>query len=133
MPVDAVASRARVVRLDGRTSRESTPQRRAARVEHDPAIARTMIPIIGCPPSRCYSPLGQIGVVLGLSDYVNRRIEYPPSSTTGTAGGDLDVERESDVPISTQIFWQLAYQIDSGRLLPGARLPPVRELVAHSE
>jgi DNA-binding transcriptional regulator YhcF (GntR family) len=49
---------------------------------------------------------------------------------TGTAGGDLDVERESDVPISTQIFWQLAYQIDSGRLLPGSRLPPVRELGA---
>ena len=48
----------------------------------------------------------------------------------GTAGGDLDVERESDVPISTQIYWQLAYQIDSGRLLPGSRLPPVRELGA---
>src|SRR5258705_12842203 len=44
--------------------------------------------------------------------------------------GDLDVERDSDVPISTQIFWQLAYQIDSGRLLPGARLAPVRELGA---
>jgi DNA-binding transcriptional regulator YhcF (GntR family) len=44
--------------------------------------------------------------------------------------GDLDVERDSDVPISTQIFWQLAYQIDSGRLLPGARLQPVRELGA---
>src|SRR5213593_2761842 len=50
--------------------------------------------------------------------------------TPMTAGGDLDVERESDVPISTQIFWQLAYQIDSGRLLPGARLAPVRELGA---
>jgi GntR family transcriptional regulator len=49
---------------------------------------------------------------------------------TGTTGGSLDVERDSDVPISTQIFWQLAYQIDSGRLLPGARLPPVRELGA---
>jgi GntR family transcriptional regulator len=49
---------------------------------------------------------------------------------TGASGGDLDVERDSDVPISTQIFWQLAYQIDSGRLLPGARLPPVRELGA---
>ena len=47
-----------------------------------------------------------------------------------TAGGGLDVERDSDVPISTQIYWQLAYQIDSGRLLPGARLPPVRELGA---
>ena len=44
--------------------------------------------------------------------------------------GELDVERDSDVPISTQIFWQLAYQIDSGRLLPGARLAPVRELGA---
>src|SRR6476469_11255533 len=49
---------------------------------------------------------------------------------TGTSGGALDVERDSDVPISTQIFWQLTYQIDSGRLLPGARLPPVRELGA---
>jgi GntR family transcriptional regulator len=54
-----------------------------------------------------------------------------PAPLTGTtAGGDLDVERESDVPISTQIYWQLAYQIDSGRLLPGSRLPPVRELGA---
>lgn len=43
---------------------------------------------------------------------------------------ELDVERNSDVPISTQIFWQIGYQIDSGRLLPGARLPPVRELGA---
>jgi GntR family transcriptional regulator len=43
---------------------------------------------------------------------------------------ELDVERDSDVPISTQIYWQLAYQIDSGRLLPGSRLSPVRELGA---
>ena len=43
-------------------------------------------------------------------------------------GRDLDVERGSDVPISTQIYWQLAYQIDSGRRLPGVRLPPGREL-----
>jgi len=48
------------------------------------------------------------------------------AAVSGTAGGPLDVERDSDVPISTQIYWQLAYQIDSGRLLPGARLPPVR-------
>jgi DNA-binding transcriptional regulator YhcF (GntR family) len=46
------------------------------------------------------------------------------------AAGELDVARDSDVPISTQIYWQLAYQIDSGRLLPGVRLPPVRELGA---
>jgi DNA-binding transcriptional regulator YhcF (GntR family) len=43
-------------------------------------------------------------------------------------GSELDVERDSDVPISTQIYWQLTYQIDSGRLLPGSRLLPVREL-----
>jgi GntR family transcriptional regulator len=42
----------------------------------------------------------------------------------------LDVERDSDVPISTQIYWQLAYQIDSGRLQPAVRLAPVRELGA---
>jgi GntR family transcriptional regulator len=52
-----------------------------------------------------------------------------PSASGGTSGA-LDVERDSDVPISTQIYWQLAYQIDSGRLLPGSRLPPVRELGA---
>src|ERR671935_2430246 len=46
----------------------------------------------------------------------------------GVSDQNLDVERDSDVPISTQIYWQLAYQIDSGRLLPGSRLPPVREL-----
>jgi DNA-binding transcriptional regulator YhcF (GntR family) len=66
-------------------------------------------------------------------DYLTTSMDEPqlPSPLTrAAAAGDLDVERESDVPISTQIFWQLAYQIDSGRLLPGARLPPVRELGA---
>lgn len=56
-------------------------------------------------------------------------IELPPLQQSAS-GSELDVERDSDVPISTQIFWQLAYQIDSGRLLPGARLAPVRELGA---
>ena len=56
--------------------------------------------------------------------------ERGTGTATGTTGSALDVERDSDVPISTQIYWQLAYQIDSGRLLPGARLPPVRELGA---
>ncbi len=51
-----------------------------------------------------------------------------PSGAPAAAG--LDVERGSDVPISTQIYWQLAYQIDSGRLLAGERLLPVRELGA---
>src|SRR5213592_3717619 len=52
-----------------------------------------------------------------------------PSPHSGGAG-DLDVERDSGVPISTQIYWQIAYQIDSGRLQPGDRLAPVRELGA---
>jgi DNA-binding transcriptional regulator YhcF (GntR family) len=54
----------------------------------------------------------------------------PPSgeaSEARTADG-LDITRDSDVPISTQLYWQLAYQVDSGRLHPGARLPTVREL-----
>ncbi len=43
-------------------------------------------------------------------------------------GGSFDIARDSDVPISTQLYWQLAYQIDTGRLHPGSRLPTVREL-----
>jgi DNA-binding transcriptional regulator YhcF (GntR family) len=54
----------------------------------------------------------------------------PIPAVLAGSGSDLDVERDSDVPISTQIYWQIAYQIDSGRLLPGARLAPVRELGA---
>jgi DNA-binding transcriptional regulator YhcF (GntR family) len=53
----------------------------------------------------------------------------PPVAPPSTSSA-LDVERDSDVPISTQIYWQLAYQIDSGRLLPGMRLAPVRDLGA---
>ena len=52
------------------------------------------------------------------------------SGAIGPSGRDLDVTRDSDVPISTQIYWQLVYQIDSGRLLAGTRLSPVRELGA---
>src|SRR6266540_4113096 len=61
-------------------------------------------------------------------------IDHPDGSGSATVTSlparELDVERDSDVPISTQIYWQLAYQIDSGRLLPGSRLPPVRDLGA---
>src|SRR3954453_10115733 len=57
----------------------------------------------------------------------------PPERTpvsAGAGGHELDIERDSDVPISTQIYWQLAYQIESGRVQPGTRLPPVRDLGA---
>jgi DNA-binding transcriptional regulator YhcF (GntR family) len=60
----------------------------------------------------------------GTSGAPDEPIGSAPATT------ELDVERDSDVPISTQIYWQLAYQIDSGRLLPGARLAPVREMGA---
>jgi GntR family transcriptional regulator len=59
-----------------------------------------------------------------------RGASTPPGSGVSGSGQELDVERDSDVPISTQIYWQLAYQIDSGRLQPGERLLPVRELGA---
>ena len=60
-----------------------------------------------------------------------RPVERPSVSGPEPAGShELDIERDSDVPISTQIYWQLAYQIESGQLQPGARLPPVRELGA---
>jgi DNA-binding transcriptional regulator YhcF (GntR family) len=60
----------------------------------------------------------------GTSGAADEPIGSAPTAT------EVDVERDSDVPISTQIYWQLAYQIDSGRLLPGARLAPVREMGA---
>jgi len=56
--------------------------------------------------------------------------ERPTSNGPAAGGHELDIERDSDVPISTQIYWQLAYQIESGRMQPGTRLPPVRELGA---
>src|SRR5437763_10076633 len=56
-----------------------------------------------------------------------RPIDLPPQAPSSS---DLDVTRGSDVPISTQIYWQLAYQIETGRLQPGERLQPVRELGA---
>ncbi len=61
----------------------------------------------------------------GPDEGANRPAPMGPSSDH-----QLDIERDSDVPISTQIYWQLAYQIESGRLQPGTRLPPVRELGA---
>ena len=59
-----------------------------------------------------------------------RPVKLSEPEPLGRPETPLDVERDSDVPISTQIYWQLAYQIDSGRLLAGARLPPVRDLGA---
>ncbi len=41
---------------------------------------------------------------------------------------DLIVDRESDVPLGTQLAWRLRALIATGRLAPGERLPGVREL-----
>src|ERR1035437_7785684 len=52
------------------------------------------------------------------------------SAPEAPVGSVFDITRDSDVPISTQLYWQLAYQIDTDRLHPGSRLPTVRELGA---
>jgi DNA-binding transcriptional regulator YhcF (GntR family) len=40
----------------------------------------------------------------------------------------LHVDRDGHVPVGTQIAWQIQTLITSGRLLPGERLPSVRNL-----
>jgi GntR family transcriptional regulator len=47
-----------------------------------------------------------------------------------TRATSIDAERGNDVPLSVQISWQIAYQIDTGQYPEGARLPTVRELAA---
>ena len=37
-----------------------------------------------------------------------------PDAGEPPRGEVLDVARDSDIPISTQLYWQLAYQIDTG-------------------
>jgi DNA-binding transcriptional regulator YhcF (GntR family) len=41
---------------------------------------------------------------------------------------ELHVERDGDVPLGTQLAWQIQALITSGRLQPGERLPSVRRL-----
>lgn len=43
-------------------------------------------------------------------------------------GIDLKLDRESDVPLGTQLVWQLRGAIAAGWLAPGEQLPGVREL-----
>jgi DNA-binding transcriptional regulator YhcF (GntR family) len=40
---------------------------------------------------------------------------------------DLTVDRDSDLPLGTQLALKLQHQIASGRLAPGDRMPSVRE------
>jgi DNA-binding transcriptional regulator YhcF (GntR family) len=41
-----------------------------------------------------------------------------------------EIDRGADVPIGVQFAWALRAAIDTGRLQPGERLPPARELAA---
>ena len=41
---------------------------------------------------------------------------------------DLTLDRQSDVPLGTQLVWKLRAAIGAGRLAPGEQLPGVREL-----
>jgi GntR family transcriptional regulator len=41
---------------------------------------------------------------------------------------DLSIDRDSDVPLATQLAWRLRTLIATGALAPGTRLPAVREL-----
>src|SRR5919108_4594937 len=45
-----------------------------------------------------------------------------------TAPFGLSVDRDSEVPLGTQLSWKLATLIRTGELPPGTRLPGVREL-----
>jgi GntR family transcriptional regulator len=40
------------------------------------------------------------------------------------------VRTDLSVPLGTQLFWQLRYQIATGEYAPGERLPTVREMAA---
>src|SRR4051812_50088134 len=40
----------------------------------------------------------------------------------------LQVDRDGDIPVGTQLTWQIQALITEGRLLPGEQLPSVRRL-----
>ena len=123
----------RLARHGPRDAARRRPRRRSARppsTSTGGAIYRHALSEVGQPPPR--------GLSRGMRRSPAWRANAPgtvsaadrPQRARPSGGHELDIERGSDVPISTQIYWQLAYQIESGRLQPGTRLPPVRELGA---
>lgn len=45
---------------------------------------------------------------------------------------EMALERDSDIPLGTQLSWKLRAAIASGTLRPGDRLPPVRDMAARA-
>ena len=52
---------------------------------------------------------------------------------SGTVAPDLSVDRDSEVPLGTQLAWKLRTAIATGLLQPGERLPGVRELAGAAD
>jgi GntR family transcriptional regulator len=50
------------------------------------------------------------------------------SESTANSARTFSVDRDSDVPLGTQLAWKLRTAIATGLLQPGERLPAVREL-----
>ncbi|MFL5819428.1 MAG: GntR family transcriptional regulator [Solirubrobacteraceae bacterium] len=46
---------------------------------------------------------------------------------------DLSIDRDSDLPLATQLAWKLRTLIATGQLAPGSRLPGVREVAAAAQ
>jgi GntR family transcriptional regulator len=57
-------------------------------------------------------------------------MSYYTASYMAHSGLDLALERDTDVPLGTQLAWKLRAAIAAGSLQPGDRLPAVRELAA---
>jgi GntR family transcriptional regulator len=64
------------------------------------------------------------------SRVTNLELLSPTPAALRNGTQSLDIGRGSEVPLSVQISWQIAYQIDTGQYPEGARLPTVRELAA---
>lgn len=70
-------------------------------------------------------PIGSIGLDMVLSFCYASSMVLQLSDTLTT---DIPLDRDSEEPIYQQLIRHFQYQISSGRLQPGTRLPPSRDL-----